>query len=113
MASTPSRAVATTRTSPVSASPPPSTSTSTRRISALSSATSTVGRRSDDVLIGSHRADLDPAVLHVKAHGAAALTAHRLAQDGDFGGAQGDARRHDVALADLNRAGRHQLAEHA
>src|SRR5256885_8186814 len=113
IASTPSRAVATTRNSPISASPPPSTSTSTRRIRALSSTTRTVGRtRSDDVGIGSDGADFDVAVFDVEAHGAAAVAADRFAHDRDFGGAQGAARRHDVALTHLDRAGTRELAEH-
>jgi hypothetical protein len=72
-----------------------------------------VGRPSDGFCIGSHRTDLDPAVLHVEAHTAAALAAHRLAHDRDRGGAERIARRDDVAFAHLDRARRHQLAEHA
>src|SRR6266566_55400 len=114
MASTPSRAVATTVNSA------PSTSTSTRRMSALSSATRTVGAggaggafRSDDVGIGSHGPDLDAAVLHVEPHRPAALAAHGLAEDGNRRRAQRAPRRQHVPLPHLDRSRRDQLAEHA
>src|SRR5437762_5514417 len=109
IASRPSRAVATTRNSA------PRTSTSTRRISALSSATTTLGRpdASDDVGIDSHRPDLYPAVCHVKPHAAATVAAHRLTNDRDGRGAERGARGQDVALAHLDGAGRDELAEHA
>src|SRR5256885_4703315 len=113
MASSPSRAVATTRNSPSPASPPPSTSTRTRRMSALSAATTTVGRDSDDLGIASHRADFHAAVFDVKAYAAATLAADRFPKDGNVGGAQRAARREHVALPHLNRSRRHQLAEHA
>src|SRR6266542_1359672 len=113
MASNPSRAVATTRNAPLSASPPPRTSTSTRRIRALSSATTTVGRASDDVGMLPHGADFHAPVGDVKAHAAAALTAHRFPNDGDLRRAQRTARRQKVALAHLDRAGCDELAEHA
>src|SRR5256714_14957692 len=109
----PSRAVATTRNSPSSASPPPSTSTRTRRINALSSATRTVGRLSDDGDIGSDRADFHAAVLEMKAHATPAVSTDGLARDGDRGGPQRAATGEDVALAHLNRARRDELAEHA
>src|SRR5258705_10358216 len=112
-ASTPSRAVATTRNGPDSASPPPSTSTSTRRIRALSSATRMVGRASDDFCIRSHRPDLHPAVLHVEPDAAAALAPHGLSDDRDGRSAQGVPGRHDLALPHLDRARGHELAEHA
>src|SRR6266487_4608633 len=103
MASNPSRAVATTRNSPVSASPPPRTSTSTRRIRALSSATTTVGRTSDDVGMLPHGADFQAAVFDVKAHAAAALSAHRFPNDGDLRRAQRAARRQDIAQIPIIR----------
>src|SRR3981081_4945082 len=114
-ASSPSRAVATTRNSPVSASPPPNTSTSTRRMSALSSAMTTVGLagRSDDGFTGPYRPDLHAAVFDVKPDAAAALATHRLAHDGYGGGAQRGASGQHVALAHLDRARRDELAEHA
>src|SRR5213076_2470761 len=90
-ASKPSRAVATIRNSPVWALP--STSHSTRRISALSSTTRMLGRGSDDDRIGTHRPDLDAPVRHVKANGAAPLAAHGFARDGNGGGAERLARR--------------------
>src|SRR5207237_1151244 len=108
IASTPSRAVATTLNSP------PSTSTSTRRIRALSSATRTVGAlRSDDVGIRSHGPNLDASVLHVKTHRSAALAAHRLAENGNLRRAQRVSRRQHIAFPHLNRSRRNQLAEHA
>src|SRR5205814_4835625 len=116
--SSPARAVATPRNSPPSLSPPKA-STSTRRVGALSSATSTGGRGggsaalSDDVDIGSDRPDLDAAILDVKPDAAAALAADRFSDDRDRRGAQGAARRQEVALAHLNRPGGDQLAEHA
>src|SRR5688572_26565747 len=83
-------------------------------MSALSSATRTVGRdRSDDIGDGSHGADLDASILDVEAHRPASLPADRLAQDGDFGFAQRAARRDDVPLAHLDGAWRHELREHA
>src|ERR1043166_671781 len=112
-ASNPSRAVPTTRNSPPPAiSLPPSTSLSTRRISALSSTTRTLGRRSEDDGIGSHRADLDPAVRDIEPHGAARSAAHRLAHHRDAGAPQHVAGGDDVALAHLHGAGRHELREH-
>src|SRR5438105_10485390 len=109
IASTPSRAVATTLNSP------PSTSTNTRRIRALSSATTTVGMalRSDDVGIRSHGSDLDASVLHMKTHRSAALAAHRLAENGNLRRAQRVSRRQHIAFPHLNRSRRNQLAEHA
>src|SRR5438128_12417521 len=116
-ASKPSRAVATTRNGPPAPpappSPPPSTSHSTRRISALSSTTSTVGRGSEEDGIGSHDADLSLAVVEAEAHGAAAIPPHRFGDDRDRGGAERGARGDDVALAHLDGAGRHQGREHA
>src|SRR5256885_889676 len=109
----PSRAVATTRNSPSSASPPPSPSTRTRRINALSSATTTVGRLSDDGDIGSDRADFHAAVLEMKAHAPPAVSADGLARDRDRGGPQRAATGEDVALATLNHSQRDELAEHA
>src|SRR5213595_4183234 len=100
-ASKPSRAVATIRNSPAASLP--STSHSTRRISALSSTTSTLGRRSDDDGIGPHRADLDAPVGDVKPDRPALVAAHGLTRDGDGGDAERVARRDDVALAHLNR----------
>src|SRR5207245_1458842 len=108
-ASNPSRAVAIT-------SNPRSTSLSTRRIRALSSTTRTRGvepPRSDDDGIAPHGPDLDVAVDHVEADGAARAAAHGLARQRDGGGAQGVARGDDVALAHLHAARRHQLGEHA
>src|SRR3989442_5173180 len=102
-ASKPSRAVATIRNSPVASLP--STSHSTRRISALSSTTSTLGRRSDDDGIGPHRADLDAPVGHVEPDRAALVAADGLARDGDAGGAKRLPGRDDVALPHLNRGG--------
>src|SRR2546428_13107607 len=75
----PWRAGATIRNSPVASLP--STSHSTRRISALSSTTSTLGRRSDDDGIGPHRADLDAPVGHVEPDRAALVAADGLARD--------------------------------
>src|SRR2546423_8705708 len=109
----PSRAVATTRNSPSPASPPPSTSPRTRRIKALSSATTTVGRLSDDGDIGCERADFHATVLEMKARATRAVSAGGLARDGDRGGPQRAATGEDVALAHLNRARRDELAEHA
>src|SRR5256712_13088752 len=109
--SKPPRAVATIRNSPVASLP--STSHSTRRISALSSTTSTLGRRSDDDGIGPHRADLDAPVGHVEPDRAALVAADGLARDGDAGGAKRLPGRDDVALPHLNRGGRHELGEHA
>src|SRR5574341_27440 len=115
MASNPSRAVATTWNSPVSAPAPPRTSTSTRRISALSSATTTLGleERLDDGFTGAHRADFHPAVLHVEAYAAPALAADRFTNDRDLGRPERTAGGEDVALAHLNRARGDELAEHA
>src|SRR5260370_12066326 len=112
IASTPSRAVATTVNSV------PSTSTSTRRMSALSSATRTVGSgggalRSDDVDIGSHGPDLDAAVLHLEPHRSATLATLSLAENGNLRRAEGAPRGQDVALPHLDRSRLDQLAEHA
>src|SRR5256712_6915234 len=114
-ASKPSRAVATTRNSPAPAmpSPPPRTSESTRRISALSSTTRTLGRRSENDGIGAHRPDFHPAVRHEEAHGASRATAHGFAHDWDPRATQHVARGGDVALAHLHGARRHELGEHA
>src|SRR6266516_7047695 len=112
-ASKPSRAVATTRNSPATPAAPPSTSLNTRRISALSSTTRTLGRRSDNDGIGAHRPDLDPAVGDVKPHGAPRAAPDRLARQRDSRAAQGVARGRDVALAHLYRPRRHELREHA
>src|SRR6266581_7361199 len=111
-ASKPSRAVATTRNSPATPAAPPSTSLNTRRISALSSTTRTLGRRSDDDGIGAHRPDLDASVGHMEPHRPPRPPAHRLARHGDPRPPQSLARRHDVALAHLDRAPRHELREH-
>src|SRR6266853_6292164 len=113
-ASNPSRAVATTRNSPAPAMPsaPPSTSESTRRISALSSTTRTLGRRSENDGIGAHRPDFHPAVRHVEPHRASRAATHGLAHDGDAGAAQYVAGGRDVALAHLHGARRHELGEH-
>src|ERR1700752_2606979 len=104
MASRPSRAVATTRNSA-----PPRTSTSTRRISALSSTTRTDGTgrgRSDDMRVGPDGADLCASVLHVKPDAATALAAHGLADDRNAGRAERTAACPHVALAPLERARR-------
>src|SRR2546425_7759635 len=81
-ASSPSRAVATTRNSP-SPPVPPSTSLRTRRSSALSSTTRTLGRRSDDDGIGAHHPDLDASVGHVKPHRPPPPPPHPLPRHGD------------------------------
>src|SRR6266702_5790729 len=116
-ASSPSRAVATTRNAASSVPPPPprppNTSLRTRRIRALSSTTSTLGRRSDDDGIGAYRPDLDPAVGHVEAHRAPGATADRFAHQRDPDAAQSLTRGHDVALSHLHRARREELREHA
>src|SRR4029077_17067769 len=114
-ASKPSRAVATTRNSPAPAMPsaPPSTSLSTRRSSALSSTTRTLGRRSENDGIGTHRPHFHPAVRHVEPHRASGAAAHGLPPHGDPGEAQHLARGGDVALAHLHRARGHELSEHA
>src|SRR5439155_8320957 len=112
-ASKPSRAVATMRNSAPGPPSPPRTSHSTRRINALSSTTSTLGRESDDDGIGPHGADLDAPVGDVKPDRPAPVAAHGLTRDGDRGGAQRVARGDDIALAHLNRPRRHQLGEHA
>src|SRR5258705_12662854 len=106
IASRPSRAVATTRNSA------PRTSTSTRRISALSSATTTLGRpdASDDVGIDSHRPDLYPAVFHVKPHAAAAVAAHGLTNDRDGRGAERGARGQLVTPGTIQMGERNVLA---
>src|SRR5260370_5116407 len=100
-ASNPSRAVATTRNSPAPAMPsaPPSTSESTRRISALSSTTRTLGRRSENDGIGAHRPDFHPALRHAEPHRAAPPPPHGLPHDGDAGAAQYVPGRPDVAPA--------------
>src|SRR2546430_7982481 len=64
-------------------SAPPSTSESTRRISALSSTTRTLGRRSEKDGIGAHRPDFHPAVRHVEPHRASRAATHGLAHDGE------------------------------
>src|SRR4029077_5195814 len=114
-ASKPSRAVATTRNSPAPAMPsaPPNTSESTRRISALSSTTRTLGRRSENDGIGAHRPDFHPAVRHVEAHGASRAATHGFAHDRDPDAAQYLARGGDVALTHLHGARGHELGEHA
>src|SRR5439155_131134 len=108
-ASKPSRAVATMRNWPVASLP--STSHSTRRISALSSTTSTLGRRSDDDGIGPHGADLDAPIGHVEPDRPALVTADGLARDGDARGPERLPGRDDVALPHLYRGGRHELCE--
>src|SRR5690348_1766112 len=114
-ASKPSRAVATTWNSPAPAMPSaaPSTSLSTRRMSALSSTTRTLGRRSDDEDMRPDRTDLRPAVRHPEPHRAPRRAAHGLGHDGNPGPAQHVARRDDVALPHLHRPRRHELREHA
>src|SRR3989442_12817438 len=80
-----------------------------RSIRALSSTTRTRGadpRRSDDDGIAPHGPDLDVAVGHVEADGAARTAAHGLARQGDGRGAQGVARGDDVALPHLHTARR-------
>src|SRR5712691_451269 len=110
-ASNPSRAVAITRNGP-SPPVPPSTSESTRRISALSSTTRTEGLPSDDFDIAAHRADFDAAVGEVEANRPALRAPHGFALDRDRGEAQGVARGDDVALAHLQGARSHQRGEH-
>src|SRR5712691_3058753 len=110
-ASNPSRALATTRNGP-SPPVPPSTSARTRRISALSSTTRTVGLPSDDFDFTAHRADLDAAVDEVEADRPTLTAADRFALDRDRRHAQGVARRDDIALAHLQGARGHQGGEH-
>src|SRR5216683_3576386 len=114
-ASKPSRAVATTRNSPAPAIPsaPARTSLRTRRISALSSTTRTLGRRSEDDGIGTHRPDFHPAVRHEEPHRASRAAPHGFPHDGDPRAAQHLARGGDIALAHLYRARGHELGEHA
>src|SRR4029077_16547687 len=115
-ASNPSRAVATTRNSPSAASPPPrapSTSVSTRRMSALSSTTRTLGRRSEDDGMGTDGADLHTPIRHREPYGTPRAAAHRLAHDGDARAAQHVAARDEVALTHLHGPRRHELGEHA
>src|SRR5260370_10179262 len=112
-ASRPSRAVATTRNSPAPPAPPsPSTSLSTRRIRALSSTTSTLGRRSDEDGISAHRSDFGPPVGDVEAYRASRPAADGGAFNGDTGVAQGVAHGQDVAFPHLHGAGGHELREH-
>src|SRR2546428_13813707 len=102
-ASKPSRAVATIRNSPVASLP--STSHSTRRISALSSTTSTLGRRSDDDGIAPHRADLAAPVGHLEPDRAGLVAPDGPALDGDPGGANRVPGHDHVRLPPLNRDG--------
>src|SRR2546425_6114406 len=101
-ASSPSRAVATTRNSP-SPPAPPSTSLRTRRSSALSSTTRTLGRRSDDDGIGAYRPDLDASVGHVEPHRPPPPPPHPPARHRGPRPPPSLPRPPDVALAPLGR----------
>src|SRR5690348_16004496 len=94
-------------------SAPPNTSESTRRISALSSTTRTLGRRSENDGIGGHRPDYHPAVRYEEPHRASRAASHGFAHHRDPGAAQHGAGGGDVALAHLHGARGHELGEHA
>src|SRR5512133_2486431 len=85
-----------------------------RRMNALSSTTRTRGFDDlEDTRAFPERADFDSAILEVQIHAASVIAAGILADDGNLRVGQHRANGRHVALADVDCATRHQVAEHA
>src|SRR3954466_13507660 len=85
------------------------------RMNALSSTTSTRGLPDGLENTGAlaQRPHLDPSIQHMKEHAAAVVAAGVFGHDRHFRVGQRISYRDDVALANVDAAGRQQVPEHA